>query len=400
MPRRTGGFIGHRGLQAPDPPTAVTPTAGAAQVSVAFTAPSDVGDDAITAFVATTNDGFGATGSSSPLTITSLTNGTNYTVRVFAINDYGTSAPSDASDSFTPVANTALFGGGVDAAGNAVNRIDSVDIDTTGNATDHGDLTVARYFLAALGSETRGVFAAGNDNGGSAQNIIDFVTFASTGNAQDFGDLGGSHRSSAATSSSTRGVIALGGATPTDTIEYITIGSAGNASDFGDLTLARSDLAAGASSAGRGFFAGGQNNSDPYYYNTIDYITIGSTGNATDFEDLSVSRTNCAGCASATRGLIGGGLLISGAKSDTIDYITIGSTGNATDFGNLSAGKRQPAAASSLTRGLFAGGLAGSTVDDIEYVTIGSTGNVTDFGNLIAVTRGMAGCSSAHGGLS
>ena len=37
MPRYNGGFIGTDGLDAPDPPTNVTPTAGNAQVSVAFT---------------------------------------------------------------------------------------------------------------------------------------------------------------------------------------------------------------------------------------------------------------------------------------------------------------------------------------------------------------------------
>ena len=108
MPRKTGGFIGHRGLQAPDPPIDVTPTAGALQVSVAFTAPSDVGDDAITGFVAqVSTDGtdYSAgsnTGSSSPIVVTSLTNDTAATAKVWAINAYGTSAPSDASASFTP----------------------------------------------------------------------------------------------------------------------------------------------------------------------------------------------------------------------------------------------------------------------------------------------------------
>ena len=112
MANKNGGFIGTDGLDAPDPPTAVTASAGDTQVSVAFTAPTDTGTSAITAFVATTDDGFGATGSSSPLTITSLTNGTAYTTRVYAVNAYGTSAASVASASFTPSAPIALFGGG------------------------------------------------------------------------------------------------------------------------------------------------------------------------------------------------------------------------------------------------------------------------------------------------
>ena len=45
-----------------------------------------------------------------------------------------------------------------------------------------------------------------------------------------------------------------------------------------------------------------------------------------------------AGVASATRGIFGGGYFPSPAATrDTLDYVTIASTGNATDFGNLTA---------------------------------------------------------------
>jgi len=54
-----------------------------------------------------------------------------------------------------------------------------------------------------------------------------------------------------------------------------------------DSTDARKYLA-GFSSALRGCFAGG---TDPGMSNIIDYITIASTGNATDFGDLTVART-------------------------------------------------------------------------------------------------------------
>ena len=48
---RRGSFIGGQdNLSVPDAPTIGAATAGASQVTVAFTAPSDVGDDAITSF--------------------------------------------------------------------------------------------------------------------------------------------------------------------------------------------------------------------------------------------------------------------------------------------------------------------------------------------------------------
>ena len=103
MPRYNGGFIGHDGLDAPDAPTIGTPSAGSTQADVAFTAGA-AGTTATTEFVATTNDGIGATGTSSPITITGLTNGTSYTARVYAKNSHGTSAASEASASFTPLA--------------------------------------------------------------------------------------------------------------------------------------------------------------------------------------------------------------------------------------------------------------------------------------------------------
>ena len=104
MPRYNGGFIGHDGLDAPDAPTIGTPSAGSTQADIAFTAGA-AGTTATTEFVATTNDGIGATGTSSPITITGLTNGTSYTARVYAKNSHGTSAASAASASFTPLAN-------------------------------------------------------------------------------------------------------------------------------------------------------------------------------------------------------------------------------------------------------------------------------------------------------
>ena len=84
----------------------------------------------------------------------------------------------------------------------------------------------------------------------------------------------------------------------------------------------------------------GRSSGGDYSANVMDYVTIGSTGNATDFGDLSVVRISTDGASSNTRGLFMGGYNASfGAsqtyRTNTIDYITIASTGNATDFGDL-----------------------------------------------------------------
>ena len=64
------------------------------------------------------------TGSSSPITVTGLTNGTSYVAKVWAINDYGNGPLSAATSSFTPTAS---------------NVIDFITTASAGNATDFGD---------------------------------------------------------------------------------------------------------------------------------------------------------------------------------------------------------------------------------------------------------------------
>ena len=105
--RYQGGIITttFNGLLAPDAPTIGTATASTASVSVAFTAPSNTGGAAITSYtVVSSPGGFIGTGSSSPILVSGLTNGTAYTFTVFANNVYGNSPSSAASNSATPVA--------------------------------------------------------------------------------------------------------------------------------------------------------------------------------------------------------------------------------------------------------------------------------------------------------
>ena len=90
----------------PGAPTIGTATFGNAQASVAFTAPASNGGSAVTSYTVTSSpDGFTASGASSPLVVTGLTNGTAYTFTVSATNSIGTGAASSASNSVTPLSN-------------------------------------------------------------------------------------------------------------------------------------------------------------------------------------------------------------------------------------------------------------------------------------------------------
>jgi hypothetical protein len=186
-----------------------------------------------------------------------------------------------------------------------------------------------------------------------------------------------------------------GGTTGADSnvIDFISITTLGNASDFGDLTQARRHIS-GCSSSTRGVFGGGQTGA---VVNTIDYVTIASMGNATDFGDLSVTRGYTASFSNETRGCWAGGF--DSSNQNVIDYITIATTGNATDFGDLTEARRYCAGLSSTTRGVVGGGVTGTFVDTMDYVTIASTGNATDFGNLTQSRGELAACSSGTRGV-
>jgi hypothetical protein len=303
-----------------------------------------------------------------------------------------------------------VFGGGYDNPSLVLtNIIDYITIATTGNATDFGDLTLPRRSLGACSSSTRGVWGGGgNADAGGEQNIIDYVTIATTGNATDFGDLTSPTRNQlSGGSSSIRGVFGGGWDSPVkvNTIDYITIATTGNSTDFGDLT-GLVEANAICSSSTRGVFGGGGDvtlNPAGVVFNIIEYITIATTGNATDFGDLTQARISLAACSSSTRGVFGGGY--SSIRVNTIDYITIATTGNASDFGDLTVPREYLAACSSSTRGVFGGGHTYTPTytayNIIDYITIATIGNSQDFGDFSTVKDGRsAACSDSHGGLS
>ena len=85
---------------------------------------------------------------------------------------------------------------------------------------------------------------------------------------------------------------------------------------------------------------------------------------------------------------------------NTIQYITIATLGNASDFGDLSALTGHQGGMSSRTRAVFAGGnVPGSYVTTIEYVQIMTTGDAIDFGDLPLTQAEPGPVSNGHGGL-
>tara|TARA_R100000458_G_C8128166_1_gene144264 strand:- start:38 stop:439 length:402 start_codon:yes stop_codon:yes gene_type:complete len=131
------------------------------------------------------------------------------------------------------------------------------------------------------------------------------------------------------------------------------------------------------------------------YFNTVDYVTIASTGNATDFGDLTAAKTGVGSCASPTRALVGAGY--DGSETVTIEYFTIATTGNGTDFGDLRNIDSEIFAGSSYVRGVFQAG-GNNNPPELNYVTIASLGNASDFGDIEDGSK-SGGASNGHGGL-
>ena len=131
--------------------------------------------------------------------------------------------------------------------------------------------------------------------------------------------------------------------------------------------------------------------------NTIDFVTIATTGNAQNFGDLTTARFKPSAFADPTRGVFNGG----GTPTllNVIDFITIASTGDATDFGDLLNTSGRGAGCSDHTRGITFLGQNPANNNIIEVVTIQTTGNSKDFGDRSFASHSHGALSNGHGGL-
>ena len=281
-----------------------------------------------------------------------------------------------------------VFAGG--ATPTKINVIDTVQIATTANATDFGDLSLAKNGVAALASATRGVFAGGYTP--TDQSTIEFLNFQSSGGVNDFGDLLSATRDQMSGSNNTIGIFSKERET-----QFITIASTGDATDFGgNTTVSRYYGMQSNCSPTRMVIGGGAIPSS--VVGTIDFFTFATRGDAVAFGEMSVARKGYGAGGNSTRGIFAGGYTPS--FQDTIDFITIASEGNATDFGNLTTATRACQNATSSTRCVIAGGVTPSDeVNTIEFITISSTGNASNFGDLQNTPKNPASCSDTNGGL-
>ena len=305
-----------------------------------------------------------------------------------------------------------LLAGGRESAPAFTDKIEMITISTLGNAADFGNLVSSHGNGNSQGgcsSRTRGIWLGGQlGSSPNYSNVIQAINFAAKSNAFDFGDINNNLVGTGNLSSQIR-ALCFGGTTgdgskPT-AIDAVTIASAGNAFDFGDMSTYVNNTANLASST-RGIMAGGT--ISPTRTNTIQFVTINTLGDTVDFGDLTVvgpaggANTliyNAIGYSNSTRGIIHGGRDINNNHTNTIQYITIATTGNSADFGDTAVAAAHQMGGSSPTRGVVGAGFNPSVTNAMEFINIMSLGNAVDFGDCTARDEVLGACSNGHGGL-
>ena len=282
---------------------------------------------------------------------------------------------------------------GIWAGGRSNNVIDFVNVDTTGDAADFGDLSVNHVEGFATGSRTRGIIGGTLSYG----DLVEFITFASIGDSTDFGDLSEGRRNSHGFSNGTRGIVS-GGITPgspystTNTIDYVTIAQTGDFKDFGDLAITIGGGTNQCNSQTRAIHIGGSTGASPNIpaTNTMNYFTMSTLGNAADFGDASLAN-NRGSASNSIRAVIG--------EAGSATFITIATLGNAENFADSIGDRAYQTACASPTRVVWGGGETAPPVNTMDYVQIMSAGNSVDFGDLTDARFNAFASSNGHGGL-
>ena len=256
--------------------------------------------------------------------------------------DFGDMTTGHQSRASFASATRGLFAGGYVPSGTST-AIDYVIISSKGGANDFGDTVITRQNPMGSSDATRGIYGGSRYSTTAVNNssLIEFVTMASTGSGSNFGNLITGRGAMGTCSSPTRGIFAGGGTSSpvvvSNSIEYVTIQTLGDSQDFGDLSGAALDPYGGVSSTTRGLLSG----IFPAVpaTNIIEFITIATLGNATDFGDLTVARSGSAKMSNSVRGVFAKGRGGSSPYTyyNTIDFVTIASTGNASDFGDATS---------------------------------------------------------------
>jgi len=281
-------------------------------------------------------------------------------------------------------------------------------------------ITAGMALAGGASNNIRGAYAGGFTASPTNARIstIQALTIPTNGEIFDFGDLQFNSQQLSGAGNATRGIYTNGYAYPNmapvnpsnslnmsyTMIEFM---SGGVQRDFGDIinNAACRDLAA-VETPIRGYFAGGEGTGfdSPTHNKKITIKGFANNSESLNFGELSTLSQRGSAVGNATRGCFIIGSTIP-AMVNTIEYITLTTSGESSDFGDATSntGSLNNNRASNTIRGVYHIGRStpgGSVLNTLDYITIATTGNAQDFGDLSYVTRSGCGLSDSHGGLS
>jgi hypothetical protein len=302
---------------------------------------------------------------------------------------------------------------------NNLKAIDAINIASTGNATGWGEvITTGMAFAGGASNNFRGVYVGGFDgnNLGNRFNTIQALNIPTDGEIFDFGDLTYTAQQLSGVGNQTRGIFTNGYAIPlapsTDaldmTYDMVEFMSTGGHTEFGDIIgNASTRDCATVETHIRGYFAGGEGTGQaPSTQNkNITIKGFANNSESLNFGELSQQSKRGSGVGSHTRGVfILGSLASPETFTNVIEFITLTTTGETTDFGDATAntGQSNNNSASNTIRGVYhhpRTSDGGTNLNTLEFITIATTGNATDFGDLNNAANSGCGLSDSHGGL-
>ena len=285
------------------------------------------------------------------------------------------------------------------------------DTTTPGNASSFGSLN-AGYVNASLNNATNSwaSYMAGNMSNGTRALIgggsgyqaytdaIQYFTCATSSNTALFGTLSTSAFDKAGASDGTKALINGGDGGNTSQIDYVTIDTLGNAQDFGDFPSSSRKANAGFSDGVKCVW----NSTNGDY----EYVTAATLGNASSFGTAVTSRQRAVTAhGNTTYGLTMGGYGYTSTWTElnVMEYVTIATPGNATDWGSTLPQNRDRAAGTGNENTAFCAGghtdystyqdadVFSNTIYAISMTTPGN--NATDFGDLAVQHYGGTGNS-------
>ena len=424
MSNGKGGFIGQDGLNAPDEPTGVAGTVGDAQVSVAFTAPSDVGASAIIGYSVQSNNGDGTFVSSYDLSSASY-DSVSFSVASQESSPYGMTFNNDGTKLYVTGPGTdTVFQYSLSTAFD----LDTMSYDSVSFNANSQNTAIAGVAFNSNGTK---MYLVGYNGPASVFQYTLSTAFDLSTASYDSVTFNVSSQASTAfglafNNDGTKMYIVSFG---NDTIYQYSLSTAFDLSTASYDSVSLSVNAQEAAPSGMTF----NNDGTKMYIVGENGDEVNQYGLSTAFDLSTASYDNIAFSLSSQDSTPadiafsndGTKMYMVGYNTDTVYQYSTGivageyptaspvvvtglTNGTSYTFNvwaiNLSGWSSPSGASASFSpaapRGIFAGGYTGSGSNVMDYITISSTGDAADFGDLSATRYNHGGCSSATRGIS